>query len=538
MKNKIKSIALYIISAIILCSCSVSTDNNIAAESTDLVNNSYPVHYDISIGYWDIDNAVGTYDELLRAIEDKFNISISPVSVSWGDYLERYLIMASTGKLPNVFSANVTRSSTYWDWAKQGIIRALPQNLEQHGNVVKALSLDEAKLLEIDGKYYCIPRTAFADEDLSYSDVGLLIRRDWMEALGIENPQNFEEFSEMLTRFALEDPDGNGVDDTSGLSVNNRYALGKWVILTLHADFNTYSWVKRDGEYIPSFMTEDFLDIITALDYMYETKALDQDFAIQRVNEATSKFAKGELGALEYKSSPSAVSTVKELWNEYQPGKDFDECVDLLPVFPSLDGNTYRNVSISYWSESLISSSVDDGKMERILSLYDYLMSAEGTQLAKYGIEGKDFNNTGDGVKITRTKNSEGDGYMPLDEIYPSASYLSTLASWGVSKQDFLPNESNNFVYGEDVATMCYDYMEWTFNNTVVMDRPVEFMTLASMGNNEFTSDRVIDDITRVILSSDDAMAAWQNIVAGYEDEGINEMIADMNELAKKYDIK
>ncbi len=539
MKNNLRSIVLYLIVSAILCACAVAPEKIDGEKANPTAeNDAYPIHYDISIGYWDIEQAVNSQDAMVDSIEDKFNITISPVNVAWGDDLERYLIMASTGKLPNVFSANVTRSSTYWDWAKQGIIRALPKNLSSYPNLDRVLNSDEANLLKIDNLIYCIPRTAFADRDLSYSDVGLLVRRDWMDKLGIKNPQNFSEFSEMLTRFTLEDPDENGINDTAGLSVNNRYALGKWIILTLNADCNTYSWVKRDGEYVPSFVTEDFLDIVTALDYMYETQALDKDFAIQRVNEATDKFAKGSLGALEYKSAPSAIATIAELWEEYQPDKDFSECVDFLPVFPSLDGNTYRNVSISYWSESLISSSVDDAKMERIVALYDYLLSEDGTMFSKYGIEGTDFIKTDEGVEITRKKNDSENGYMPLTEIYPSARFLKTLASWGLSEMDFLPNQTNYFVYGKGIVDMCYNSMEWTFKNTIEMDRPVEVMTLAAMENNEFTTERVVDDLTRVILSSEDAVEAWKKVVAEYEAEGINEMIAGMNELANEYGLK
>lgn len=540
MIKRLIVIFLILIFTFMLASCAGSLFSNKEniVENTPSINEEYPIPYDISIGYWDIDSMVGQSDEVLSFIEDKLNINITPISVSWSNYVEKYLIWASTGNLPDVFSANSTQSGTYWTWAKQGIIRNLPKDLKKYPKVEESLNYPDTSFLSIDGYHYALPRTAFIDEDLSFSDSALLVRKDWMETLGIDNPSNFEEFTQMLSRFALEDPDGNGLDDTAGLSVNNRYALGKWVILTLHADCNTYSWVKRDGMYVPSYMTDDFLDIVEAFDYMYETKALDNDFAIQQTDEATIKFASGKLGALEYKGAPSSISYIANIWKEQQPDKDFSDSVYILPVFPAIDGEMYRNKSMNYWSESLFSATVDDGKMERILSLYEYLLSDDGVRLSKFGIKDKDYKEVDDDIVILRPTIENSIKYQSINEIYPSTVLFSTLASWGTSIWDYKINGINIATYGEDAMQMSYDSMVWTMENTIEMVRPIEFMTLAEMGSNDFTSKRVIDDMTRVILSEQEPRQAWLAVMERYKEDGIDQMIQEMNILAKKYGLK
>ena len=52
-----------------------------------------------------------------------------------------------------------------------------------------------------------------------------------METLGMDAPENLEEFIELVGAFANKDPDRNGLHDTIGYNVNNRAALGKWLIL-------------------------------------------------------------------------------------------------------------------------------------------------------------------------------------------------------------------------------------------------------------------------------------------------------------------
>ena len=44
-----------------------------------------------------------------------------------------------------------------------------------------------------------------------------IVRRDWMENLGLEDPQTLDEYYQVLRAFTDDDPDGNGQDDTYGL---------------------------------------------------------------------------------------------------------------------------------------------------------------------------------------------------------------------------------------------------------------------------------------------------------------------------------
>ena len=69
----------------------------------------------------------------------------------------------------------------------------------------------------------------------------MLVRRDWMDNLGISDPESFQDFADMTIAFAKNDPDGNGIDDTLGYNVNSINALGKWVILGIAPECNVYS---------------------------------------------------------------------------------------------------------------------------------------------------------------------------------------------------------------------------------------------------------------------------------------------------------
>ena len=49
-------------------------------------------------------------------------------------------------------------------------------------------------------------------------DRGLIVRKDWMEKLGIPEPKTEEDYINMAVAFAKGDPDGNGQNDTAGFT--------------------------------------------------------------------------------------------------------------------------------------------------------------------------------------------------------------------------------------------------------------------------------------------------------------------------------
>ncbi|MCR5717186.1 MAG: hypothetical protein K6G23_10100, partial [Lachnospiraceae bacterium] len=211
---------------------------------------SYDEHLEISIGFWDIEEMEDDTDSdaLRTLIEDLFNITIQPVSVTWTNYKERYQILMATDSLPDLFadltisSNDANDSAKYTQMIESGSICALPEDMSAFPELSSLLS-SVSYTKYSDGKYYAIPRCSFLDSDLGFTDAAMLVRKDWMEQLGFQNPESFEEFSAMVSAFANDDPDGNGIDDTIGYNVNSRSALGKWVMLGIAPECNVYSWI-------------------------------------------------------------------------------------------------------------------------------------------------------------------------------------------------------------------------------------------------------------------------------------------------------
>lgn len=231
---------------------------------------SYEEHLDISVGYWNIDGMAKAIqpDDMTRYIEELFNITLHPTSVTWSNYKERYQILSATDSLPDLFatltlsSTDNNDSATFTDMIETGSIRALPKDLSAYPalcNVLESISFTQYG----DGQYYAIPRISFLDPVLGSTDAAMIVRRDWMDNLGLQDPENLDEFVALMAAFANNDPDGNGFDDTIGYNVNFLNALGKWVILGIAPGCNVYTWVEEDGRFVPSWTTEAFRDVVS-----------------------------------------------------------------------------------------------------------------------------------------------------------------------------------------------------------------------------------------------------------------------------------
>lgn len=488
----------------------------------------------VSIGYWNIDRMNDVQSDAMRDyVENMLGISIQPVSVDWTNYKEYYQMLSTTDSLPDVFTTLTISSNDANDTAfyesliTSGRIQPLPDDLSAYPHLRSAMDQVNYTAWK-DGHYYALPRISFLDNALSSTDAAMVVRRDWMNNLGLSDPRNLDEFIEMVSAFARRDPDGNGLDDTIGYNVNNLAALGKWVILGIAPSCNTYDWIEEDGRFIPSWYSADFERVVTAYHTMYQSGGLDPQFYAKNPHEVLMDFAAGRLGALEYKSSPAAIQEITKLWALYNT-EPFEECVDVLPMFPAPDGVVWCNSSLPFWSESFISSRVAADKLERVLRLYDFLLSDEGLRMGKFGLEGVDYGRNADG-SYRLLADVTGESLIDLlRSKYPSIELFSGLATWGGSDKDFELSEMNLARYGEYCMVLANRSVAQAASARPV-ERPEEFLIYPKEASGSFSTNSVFSHFIRVILSDGDPVSLWRQVMDDLREGGIEEYIQRQND--------
>lgn len=511
-----------------------ATKNQSTSENTQASEEVSPFkeHMDISVAYWEIGSAFQNpeNDEVLKKLQEKLNITIKPVQIGWSDYSEKIKVWAASGELPDIFTTNLpdVDMQLYLSWAKQGIVRALPDDMSKFPNIAPYLDSPDVQALKVDGKFYTYPRYNYPNIDGWMPDRAILVRKDWMEKLGLKDPQNFGEFKALLKAFVTQDPNGNGKQDEIGLEGHGAMShyLDFAFTSTLPQAATNY-WVKENDKWIPHYMSAKFPKMLEQWRSLYQEGLLDKDFSIYKNDEGTDVFTQGRSGALVFSVSPGHLKSLSDKWTQYNPNSKFSDNVKMLPLWPDDQGKRYHFVMPTYWSESYFSAQVDDKKMERIMYLYDYLASPEGSRLTRYGIEGVDYKLEGD-QPVSLLKEGE-----ELSKKYPSAGALSFLVSWA-SDTEQVDTPANRAKFGDDIFNLFQDSVEWMKDNTeaIPVNFDIQSIALLEPKVNGFTVNEVDEDILKTVIGKGDIATTWQQTLKNYEKLGLTKIIEDVNKQA------
>ncbi|MFB0840706.1 ABC transporter substrate-binding protein [Paenibacillus oleatilyticus] len=102
----------------------------------------------------------------------------------------------------------------YTNWVKSGALVDLVPYLQKNGKTILNYYSPETMFYSYEkGKMYRLP-----GDVAEATSMTTIIRKDWLDKLGLKVPTTVDEYIEVLRAFTKKDPDGNGKDDTYGLS--------------------------------------------------------------------------------------------------------------------------------------------------------------------------------------------------------------------------------------------------------------------------------------------------------------------------------
>lgn len=162
--------------------------------------------------------------EIYKQLEERTNTDLKITWVPSTTYSDKLSATIASGELPSTvlvldqklpYIVNSVRSGMFWE---------LGPYLKDYPNLSR---MNEVALnaISIDGKVYGIYR----ERDLARD--GLMLRKDWLENLGLQEPKTVDDFYKVLQAFVKEDPDQNGKADTIGLA-EQQVAAGWRAMLT------------------------------------------------------------------------------------------------------------------------------------------------------------------------------------------------------------------------------------------------------------------------------------------------------------------
>lgn len=134
----------------------------------------------------------------------------SKLEMEWvpsGDIDTKMDLVLASGDLPEILSSpnanrpsliNAAKNGAFWD------LGPFLGDFKEFPNLKNNLAKDALKYLSVDGKVYALPRSR------SRVDLGLKIRKDWLDKLNIPVPTTLDEYAAALKKITDADLDGNG----------------------------------------------------------------------------------------------------------------------------------------------------------------------------------------------------------------------------------------------------------------------------------------------------------------------------------------
>ena len=248
--------------------------------------------------------------------------------------------------------------------------------------------------------------------------LGLWIRQDWLDDLGLDTPVTFDDYHEVLTAFKNEKgataplilnfsgSDGEFGTMSGGLNVLNSWQLDE----TGKVNFGPYM--------------DAWKEYVTIMHQWYTEGLIDPDF--MATDERTADMAKVVTGASGLFAALYTMPSVYEAASE-------DPNMDLAPVNPPVmnEGDEgHIRLRDSYTSGNT-AISADSENWEVALRWLDYLYTDEGALLANYGVEGDTFEFNEDGEpEFTDKILANENGWTMTQTV---ASYLcpsAGIANW------------------------------------------------------------------------------------------------------------
>ncbi|MFC3343314.1 extracellular solute-binding protein [Paenibacillus abyssi] len=210
---------------------------------------------------------------------------ILPPSEGYEDKLN--MIMAS-GNYPDLI--NVINNVWVSNYVKQDALMPLDDLIDRYGPALKEAIPEEAwDKVRFNGSIYAVPSiNEVKGVEIMYA------RKDWLDKLGLQPPQTLEEYYEVIKAFTLNDPDGNGLDDTIGLLMTEN--LGRSAPFFGAYGVQLGQWTERDGRLVYSDILPETKEALAYLNTLYEEGLLDPEFPINRNKSLEQKIVSGKVG--------------------------------------------------------------------------------------------------------------------------------------------------------------------------------------------------------------------------------------------------
>jgi putative aldouronate transport system substrate-binding protein len=126
------------------------------------------------------------------------------------------------------------------------------------------------------------------------------IRADWLETLGLEIPESWDDLVRVMEAFTFRDPDGNGIDDSYGYT-DVAAASQDWYNRLIFGEGRVeLYWEETEDRWIDGFTRPATREALLRLKQLYDRGIIDPGIPTNTTYTARTKFINGQAGIFTY----------------------------------------------------------------------------------------------------------------------------------------------------------------------------------------------------------------------------------------------
>ena len=266
------------------------------------------------------------------------NIDITWLLIPETTFAEQKNIMIAAGDIPDMFPVSHTEMPK---WADSGLLLPLDDLVEEYypnqSEFFDKATWENAfdSFASYKGQQYRL----LVPANYKLSNQVLLVRKDWLDNLGLPVPETLDDLMTVMRAFTFDDPDGNGIDDTIGYSGYHNIIRMMPIMnpFGVHDDRGNLHWSTSGGQLLPDFILPEFKQYLAYVREMYESGVYDKESLVTSSRPAVEeKFLSGQVG----------ISTADD-WGYYirVDGTARENGMDVI-LLPPLKGPSGRQISL------------------------------------------------------------------------------------------------------------------------------------------------------------------------------------------------
>lgn len=342
----------------------------------------------IALSYWvglqaNTARSLRDYNESLfyQELEKRTGVKVNFQHPAVGTDKEQFNLLVASGKLPDIIEYNFTAYSGGPEKAiADRVIIPLNDLIDKHApNLKRYLEVNPAIKKELttdNGTLHVFPAIGAGNTNVTS---GFVLRKDWLDELGLAVPETIGEWTEVLRQFKVKKnakaPLTIGLDDFNTDRLNGAFGIG-------------VSFYQDNGKVKFGPIEAAYKEYLTLLRSWYQEGLLDSDFATTDSRAKATKAISGVAGAF-----PTFIGS--GMGTYLDSAKAANPAYDLVaaqhPVLKKGDEPRFFTAASPYRGDGSAAITPANKHAVETVKWLDYLYSEEGNMLKTFGVEGITF---------------------------------------------------------------------------------------------------------------------------------------------------